>query len=106
MISEMPLLKEQRGAFPQLSRAIYCWKVIICLYLKGGWRDWRIPCLNVGLEPETAKAQGGAGSHSQSFFKKSRSQLSNLAATLFSLGLVSDLRRRDARFGSDFVKIG
>ena len=34
MISEMPLLQKRRAAFPQLSGAIYCGKVIISLYLK------------------------------------------------------------------------
>lgn len=35
----MPLLKKQRGAFPQFSRTIYCGKVIICLHLKK-WTRW------------------------------------------------------------------
>lgn len=52
-----------------------------------------IPYLNVGWEPETAVAQGGAGSHFQSFFKKTRSQArqplweSGWPETLFSLRL-------------------
>lgn len=39
MISEMPLLQKRRAAFPQPSRAIYCGKVIISLYLKK-WTGW------------------------------------------------------------------
>lgn len=60
----MPLLQKQRAAFPQPSRAIYCGKVIISLYLKK--MAWMSPCLNVGYEPETTAAHGGAGSHFQS----------------------------------------
>lgn len=49
MISEMPLLKEQRGAFPQLSRAIYCGKVIICLYRRGEKNGLGDPLSECGL---------------------------------------------------------
>lgn len=70
MISEMLLLQKQGAAFPQPSRAIYCGKVIISLYLKKR-TEWS-PCQNVGSEPKTAAVRGGAASHFQSPFRETR----------------------------------
>lgn len=66
MISEMPLLKKQRSVSPAFSSNLLSESNNTSIFEK---MDWMSPCLNVGYEPETKAAHGGAGSHFQFFFR-------------------------------------